>query len=165
MKWHSFLQALGDLPLFDLATAVQLTGETRSRVTAQLSRWMRAGKLIPLRRGLYAFSDVYRKAGLSPAQVANEMYRPSYLSCLWALSFYGLVPDAVPTYQSVTTRVTRRFANRIGNFTYSSLKRSLFWGAATRTIEGVAFAVAEPESAFFAATGFSTAAFFAPPAL
>ena len=75
------------------------------------------------------------------------MYRPSYLSCLWALSFYGLVPDAVPTNQSVTTRVTRRFANPLGSFTYSSLKRDLFWGAVTHAVDGVSASIAEPEKA------------------
>lgn len=147
MKWDLFYQKLGDLALFDLPTAIQLTGETPPRVTAQLSRWMRAGKLVPLRRGLYAFGDVYRKARLSPVQVANEIYRPSYLSGLWALSFYGLVPDAVPVYQSITTRVTRRFTNPVGSFVYSSVKRSLFWGVDTRAIDSVSFSVAEPEKA------------------
>ena len=147
MKWPIFLKELGNLTLFDLPTAVQLAGEPRVQVTAQLSRWIRNGKLIPLRRGLYAIGDMYRKASLSPVQVANEVYRPSYLSCLWALSFYGLVPDAVPVYQSVTTRATRRFTNQVGSFTYSSVKTTLFWGAATRTIDGACFSIAEPEKA------------------
>ena len=149
MKWPCFLKILGggNVSLFDLPTAVQLTGEPRQQVIAQISRWLRSGKLIPLRRGLYAIGDMYRKARLSPVQIANEVYRPSYLSCAWALSFYGLVPDAAPIYQSVTTRVTRRFTNPAGTFTYSSLKTSLFWGVATRIIDGVSFTVAEPEKA------------------
>lgn len=147
MKWDSFLELVHEFPLFDLPTAVQLSGEPRVRVTAQLSRWIRAGRIVPLRRGLYALSDVYRRARLSPLQAANEVYRPSYLSCLWALSFYGLVPDAVPAYQSVTTRVTRRFANPLGTFTYASVKQGLFWGAVTRLIDGVTVSIAEPEKA------------------
>jgi predicted transcriptional regulator of viral defense system len=147
MKWHPFLRQLGDIAMFDLPTAVQLASEPQPRVTAQLSRWIDNGKLISLRRGLYAIGDVYRKTTLSPVGVANEMYRPSYLSCLWALSSYGVVPDAVPVYQSVTTRVTRHFANALGSFTYSSLKQSLFWGSVTRAIDGVRFSIAEPEKA------------------
>jgi predicted transcriptional regulator of viral defense system len=147
MKWLPFLRQLGDIAVFDLPTAVQLAGEPQTRVTAQLSRWIHNGKLVSLRRGLYAIGDVYRKTSLSPAQVANEVYRPSYLSCLWALSSYGVVPDAVPVFQSVTTRVTRRFTNPLGSFTYSSLKQSLFWGSVTRVIDGVSFAIAEPEKA------------------
>jgi predicted transcriptional regulator of viral defense system len=147
MKWNLFLGRVGNLSLFDLPTAVQLTGESRQQVTAQLSRWLRNGNLIPLRRGLYGIGDTYRKAELSPLQVANEVYRPSYLSCMWALSLYGLVPDAVTVYQSVTSRVTRRFTNALGTFTFASLKTTLFWGAATRTVDGVYFSVAEPEKA------------------
>jgi len=147
MKWDHFIRLMGELPLFDLPTAVLLSGEARTQVTVQLSRWARAGCIIPLRRGLYALSDPYRRVRLSPLQVANEVYRPSYLSCLWALSFFGLVPDAVSTYQSVTTRVTRRFDNALGTFAYASLKRDLFWGTATRQIDGVSVSIAEPEKA------------------
>ncbi len=147
MKWLTLLEELGDQALFDLATAVQLSAAPRPQVRAQLSRWIGSGKLIPLRRGLYSIGHVYRRTALSPVQVANEMYRPSYLSCLWALSFYGLLPDAVAAYQSVTPRVTRKFENAVGMFTYSSLKQSLFWGSVTRTIDGVAFSIAEPEKA------------------
>lgn len=147
MKWLTLLHELGDQVLFDLPTAVQLSSAPTPQVTAQLSRWIGSGKLIPLRRGLYAIGDVYRKTALSSVQVANEVYRPSYLSCLWALSFYGLVPDAVPVFQSVTTRTTRRFTNSVGTFAYSSLKQNLFWGSVTRAIDGVAFSIAEPEKA------------------
>ncbi|OHE84352.1 MAG: hypothetical protein A3G75_04200 [Verrucomicrobia bacterium RIFCSPLOWO2_12_FULL_64_8] len=147
MKWPDFLRLVSELPLFDLPTAVQLSGEPRSRVVTQLSRWIGAEKVVPLRRGLYSVGALYRKPRLSPLQVANEVYRPSYLSCLWALSFYGLVPDAVPTYQSVTPRVTRRFANALGTFAYSTLKQGLFWGAATHQVDGVSASIAEPEKA------------------
>jgi len=147
MKWDQFIQRVCDLPVFDLATAVLLSEEPKPQVCVQISRWSRAGKVIPLRRGLYTLSDLYRRAPLSPLLVANEVYRPSYLSCLWALEFHGLVPGAAPTYQSVTTRVTRSFENALGAFTYSSVKRDLFWGYTTRQIEGAAVSVADPEKA------------------
>lgn len=141
------MQLVAELPLFDLTTVVQLSGEPRPKVRMQLSRWMRGGKVVPLRRGLYTLGDLYRRSPFSPLLVANEVYRPSYLSCLWALSFYGLVPDAVPVYQSVSTRVTRRFANVFGSFTYSSVKQSLFWGCTVHQTDGVSVTVAEPEKA------------------
>jgi len=147
MKWDALLASLGDQALFDLPTVVQLSGEPRSQVRVQLSRWMGAGRLLSLRRGLYALGDLYRKAALSPLQVANQIYYPSYLSLEWALSLYGLLPDAVPVYQSVTTRVTRRFGNALGSFTYASVKPGLFWGFVTRTLDGVEVSMAEPEKA------------------
>jgi predicted transcriptional regulator of viral defense system len=147
MKWDDFINLTGDLPLVDLTTVVQLSGEPKQQVSGQLWRWARAGKVIPLRRGLYAPGGLRGRMRLSPLLVANEVYRPSYLSCLWALSFYGLIPDAVPAYQSVTTRVTRQFSNAFGTFRYSSLKPSLFWGTSTREIDGASVLVADPEKA------------------
>jgi predicted transcriptional regulator of viral defense system len=147
MKWDNFISLVGDLPLVDLTTVVQVSGEPKPQVSGQLSRWARAGKVIPLRRGLYALGGNRARADLSPLLVANEVYRPSYLSCLWALSFYGLIPDAVPIYQSVSSRVTRQFQNAFGTFRYSSLKPGLFWGASTREIDGASVVVADPEKA------------------
>ena len=147
MKWDTLIRLVDQLPLFDLTTVVQLSGEPKARVCGQMSRWVRAGKVIPLRRGLYALGEPYRRVRLSPMLVANQLYRPSYLSCLWALSFYGLIPDAVATYQSVTTRVTRTFRNVLGTFQYSNAKPALFWGVQTREVDGVSVLVAEPEKA------------------
>ncbi len=147
MKWDSFIRLVADLPLFDLATAVQMAGKDRPRIRVQLHRWSKAGRVIRLRRGLYALAEPYRKARLSALRIANEVYQPSYLSRLWALSHYGLVPEAVPVYQSATTRVTRRFDNAFGSFAYSSLKQDFFWGFTTKEIDGVPVAIARPEKA------------------
>ena len=147
MKWDTFIHSVADLPLFDLTTVVQLFGEPKPQVGVQLHRWIKMGRVLSLRRGLYTLDDIYRRTRLSPLLVANALYQPSYLSCLWALSFYGLIPDAVPTYQNVTTRVTRHFSNTFGWFRYSSLKQDSFWGFATREIDGVAVSVAHPEKA------------------
>lgn len=147
MKWDDFTKSVADLPLFDLATVAQLSGEPKVQVSGQLWRWAKAGKVISLRRGVYALAEPYRRARLSPLHVANVIYTPSYLSCRWALSLYGLIPDAVPTYGSVTTRVTRTFRNSIGTFQYYNVKSDLFWGVQTREVDGLQVAMAEPEKA------------------
>ena len=147
MKWDSFISTVAELSVFDLATVLQMTGQDRAQVRVQLHRWAKAGKVIRLRRGLYVLADRHRKRKLSPLHVANELYRPSYLSALWALSYYGLVPEAVPVYQSVSPRVTRRFVNPFGSFTYLSVKQDLFWGYATRIVDGESVVIADPEKA------------------
>ena len=55
-------------------------------------------------RGMYTFADRYRRVPVSPAALANALYSPSYVSGLWALGFYGLIPEGVSSYTSVTTR-------------------------------------------------------------
>jgi hypothetical protein len=74
---------------------LQVSGENKSKVRTQLYRWIKSGKIAALRREMYTLADTYRKATLYPTVIANELYKPSYLSGLWALSYYGLIPEKV----------------------------------------------------------------------
>ena len=147
MRLDEVADLLGAVPWFDLPTVVQLSGEPRRDVVNQLSRWSRAGKVIPLRRGMYALADRYRRVPVPPAALANALCFPSYLSGLWALGFYGLIPEAVPVYTSVTTRGPTEFENAFGMFRYTAIKRSLFFGYRSATIAGSEALVATAEKA------------------
>ena len=147
MRLDAALDLLGSLPFFDLATVAQLTEEPHGSLVNQMHRWSRAGKLVPLRRGMYAFADRYRRVPVSPASLANALYSPSYLSGLWALAFHGLIPEAVPSYTSVTTRTPRRFDNPFGAFVYHAIKRDFFFGYRTVSIAGAEVVIATPEKA------------------
>ena len=147
MRLDAALDLLGSLPFFDLATVAQLTDEPHGSLVNQMHRWSRAGKLVPLRRGMYAFADRYRRVPVSPAALANALYSPSYLSGLWALGFYGLIPEAVSAYTSVTTRTPRTFDNSFGAFVYTAIKRSFFFGYRTVSIAGSDVVIATPEKA------------------
>ena len=147
MRLDAALDLLGSLPFFDLATVAQLTEEPHGSLVNQMHRWSRTGKLVPLRRGMYAFADRYRRVPVSPPALANALYSPSYLSGLWALGFHGLIPEAVSAYTSVTTRTPRRFDNPFGAFVYTSIKRSFFFGYRTVSIAGSDVVIAAPEKA------------------
>ncbi len=147
MKFDRFIKEVGALPLFDLTLVVQVSGESKGHLLVQLHRWVRAGKVISLRRGLYTLAEAYRRASLSPLTLANALYRPSYISGVWAMSFYGLIPEKAAVLTSVTPRVTRSFRNPFGTFCYSSLKQAFFWGFGSREIQGSAVWMAEPEKA------------------
>jgi predicted transcriptional regulator of viral defense system len=135
------------LPFFDLAMVVQTSGEPKRQLLVQLHRWVKAGKVVALRRGLYTLAAPYCRIFLSPLLLANELYKPSYLSSVWTLSFYGLIPDKVTVFSSVTSRVTRSFRNPFGIFSYASVKRDVFWGFRSREIQGSLIWIAEPEKA------------------
>lgn len=145
MKFDTLLHIAGSLPWFDLPLLTQVSGEPKRQLITQLHQWSHSGKLIPLRRGLYTLADSYRKTRLSPLQLANDMVKPSYLTGLWALSYYGLIPEKVTVFTSVTPRVTREFQNAFGNFAYSSLKKDFFWGFTSIRIEAMSVWIAEPE--------------------
>jgi predicted transcriptional regulator of viral defense system len=147
MKFDSLVDLVASRPFFDLATAVQLSGENRAGVRTQLYRWTRQGKILMLRRGMYALADRYRKVPINPAELANHLYRPSYLSGVWALGFYGLIPEKVATYTSVTSRVPRRFQNELGSYEYRNVKQIAFFGYRDAGIQGNQVLLAEPEKA------------------
>lgn len=147
MNIGAILSAFASETSFDLPSVVQLSGEARPHVLTQLNRWAGAGKLIPLRRGMYTIAEPYRHSAVNPAELANSLYRPSYLSGLWALGFYGLIPEKVVTYTSVSTRVTRKFSNAFGTFTYQNVKQSAFFGYGSATMQGRKIMLAHPEKA------------------
>lgn len=147
MRFEALLEWFGDQPFFDLAALMQVSREPRHNVRVQLHRWIRQGHLIPLRRGLYAWAERYHRVSHNPAKLANEIYRPSYLSGLWALGFYGMIPERVVTFTSVTTRSPRRFENPLGMFEYRHVKPAAFFGYQAVAMDGVNVRVAWPEKA------------------
>ena len=147
MKFDHFISMLPDLPFFDLAMVVQLSGESREKIRMQLYRWCKDEKVLSLRRGMYALADRYRRVPVHPADLANQLYHPSYLSGLWALSFYGLIPEMVVTYTSVTTRVPRRFQNAFGTFQYFNIKQPAFFGYRVTALLEKKVRLADPEKA------------------
>jgi predicted transcriptional regulator of viral defense system len=147
MKYEALITLMGGQPFFDLAMIVQLSGENRPAIQRQLYRWIKAGKLTHLRRGMYALPANFSRTPVNPAELSNHLYRPSYLSREWALSFYGLIPEMTVTYTSVTARVPRRFENDHGFFDYRHLKRAAFFGYHVAEIQGRKVLLADPEKA------------------
>lgn len=92
-----------------------------------LIRWVKKGYIIRLRQGYYAFPD-YKKSAEYSLYFANRIYRPSYISLHTALSFYGMIPEAVVQITSVTTLKTAFFKNDFGEYSYKSVKENLLFG-------------------------------------
>lgn len=147
MKFDRLLQLVGDLPWFDFAAVLQLSGEPRQNLRVRLYEWRKAGKLLPLRRGMYALAAPYRHVAAHPALLSNQLYKPSYISLHWALSFYGLIPEKTVVYTAVTPRVPRTFENDFGVYRYSNLKQKFFFGYRTVDMGGENVFVASPEKA------------------
>lgn len=77
--------------------------------------------------------------------VANRIYQPSYVSMESALSFYGLIPEAVYQITSVSSRKTHRFETSVGIFNYRHLKPSLLFGYRLLPWQDLHVRMAEPE--------------------
>ena len=92
----------------------------------QRSRWVRAGQIYPLRRGVYALAPPYHRLRLHPFVVANSMDNASYVSCQSTMAFYELIAEFVPVVISVTTNRPARWATPLGNFAYRHVRSGLF---------------------------------------
>lgn len=147
MRFDALVQWTRTMPCFDLPLLVQACDDPRAALRVQLSRWMKQGKVIGLRRGMYTLAETYRHAPLTPAALANQLYRPSYLSGLWALGYYDLIPERVVWLTNVTSRVPRHFENPLGVFDYRNIKQECFFGYRTGAHAGAEILVAEPEKA------------------
>jgi len=111
----------------------------------QLTRWVKKGYLLKIKNGIYIFKRDYEK--IKGEEIAAAIYQPSYLSLESALSAYGLIPEIVYSYVSVTGKTNRTFDNKFGHFIYRHLKPELFWGyREVRTSSGW-YLIAEPEKA------------------
>jgi len=147
MKFTRFLEIVGQEPVFH--SSLLLAGEADSvDLGRQLSRWVKSGKLIQLRRGLYVLSEPYRKIAPHPFFVANRLKRASYISLQSALEHHGHIPEYVPSITSVTTGRPETFSNLLGNFIFKHIKKELFFGYQKVELGGGQSAfIARPEKA------------------
>lgn len=147
MKYEELIEIIGPHGFFDFATLAQMTGERRSSLIVQVHRWCRSGKLLPLRRGMYALPERHCKRPIGGVEIANHLYAPSYLSLHWALGYYGLIPEYVPRFTSMTRRKPAEFQNAFGVFSYRHLKEEAFFGFISVEMGGSPVRIAEPEKA------------------
>lgn len=148
MKWESLLALVGREPVF--SSALLLAGKVSAhQVRLQLCRWVKAGRLLRLRRGLYALAPAWRRAEPHPFVVANRLRRGSYVSLQSALAFHGAIPEHVPVVTSVGGGRPETVRNPLGAFQFSHLAAHLLFGYSRIEVAPGQFAfVASPEKAF-----------------
>jgi len=147
MKWESLLALVANEPVFP--SAMLLAGDvSASQMRLQLSRWVRAGRLLQLRRGLYTLAPTWRKVEPHPFLAANRLQRGSYVSLQSALAFHGVIPEHVPTVTSVGPGRPEAVRNSLGTFQFSRLAEGLLFGySKVGVAPGQSAFVASPEKA------------------
>jgi predicted transcriptional regulator of viral defense system len=135
MKWERLLEKVGEEPLF--SSALLLTPEEDpADVRKQLSRWSKAGKLLQLRRGVYALAPPYQKTPPSSFLTANFLKPGSYVSLQSALAYHGLIPEYVPEVTSVTTGRPERRSTPLGRYSFRHISKSMFYGYQRTEVTG-----------------------------
>ena len=127
MKWAELLQLVGDEPVFS-SSLLRAGDSPDAGLRLQLSRWVRTGKLIQLRRGVYALAEPYRKIQPHPFLVANRLRRNSYVSLQSALAYHGLIPEHVPVVTSVTTGRPEQLQTALGGYIFRHVRPDCFFG-------------------------------------
>ncbi len=114
---------------------------------ARLTRMIKSGDVIQVRRGLFLEA---KESGYSLKSLAAVIYGPSYISFEYALAHYGLIPERV---QAVTSAVynknkNRRFHTPLGDFYYYYLPAAVFpYGVVLGEENGQSYLIATPEKA------------------
>ena len=105
-----------------LSDALSDYRKPRDRITKLLESEV----IIRIKKGLYCFSEDFRKEPVSREYLANLIYGPSYVSLDYALSYYGLIPERVNIVTSVTTKRSCDFHTPLGVFSYRMLGESRY---------------------------------------
>ncbi len=147
MKFGELLEIVADEPVFE--TGLLLAGSVDAvNLRRQLSRWTRAGRLLQLRRGLYALAPPWQKEQPQPFLVANRLAPGSYVTSLSALAFAQAIPQFVAEVTSCTGGRPRTWHTPLGRFSFRRMKPSLRFGYRRIALGARQQAlVAEPEKA------------------
>ena len=138
---------VGNEPVF--SSALLLAGPVSTgQVRLQLSRWVKAGRLIQLRRGVYSLAPAWRKVEPHPFVVANRLQRGSYVSLQAALAFFGIIPEHVPVVTSVGPGRRETVRNALGTFRFNHVSETMLFGYSLVEVAARQFAfIASPEKA------------------
>ncbi len=102
------------------------------------------GNIRRVKRGSYMFYDDQ----LGKFEIANYLYKPSYVSFETALSYYGIIPEMVYAIISATTNRNAKEVDLDGqNYQYRQIKKTLFFGYEPIKIKNRLVLMADKEKA------------------
>lgn len=111
----------------------------------RLARLVKYGTYIPVIKGLYETDKT------TPGYLlAGSIYGPSYLSFDFALSYYGLIPEAVYAFTSATfeKKKAKKYETPFGSFLYRDVPNSAYPFGVKIVREGsYSYQIATPEKA------------------
>lgn len=129
-----------EITLFTLADFSRLFNlENNNTLYKKIQRLEKKKIIERLTRGKYLF--LFGKA--DDFLIANFLYQPSYISLESALSFYGIITAFPYQITSIATKKTKNITTHDKEFSYSRIKKELFWGYEKRDD----FLIAEKEKA------------------
>ena len=152
---NDIFSPLESLPYFTIEAVRQLIDQESAAagsLPTHLYRWVKAGKLIRLKKGVYMsrrFFEAHRAdADFAPA-VSMILIPQSYVSLEYVLQRHGIVGEVTQALSAVTFKQTRVIENRMGVFAYRHIKPGLYQGFEIADYLGIPFAMASAAKALF----------------
>lgn len=108
-----------------------------------LRQLSKEGLLARLKKGFY----ILKTDPPIEEEIANALYKPSYVSFEYALAYYSLIPEIVYLMTSATTKPTRLFETEHLAYGYYTIKTESYTGYILARREERRFLIAEPEKA------------------
>lgn len=109
----------------------------------QLAELIKENLLTRLKRGLY----VLKTDPPTEEEIANVLYKPSYVSFEYALAYHNILPEMTYHVTSATTKPTRLFTVGHTSFAYYTIKAEAYTGYVLAQRQKSYFYIAEPEKA------------------
>jgi predicted transcriptional regulator of viral defense system len=116
---------------------------TEFQAEYMLTRLQTEGLFVRLKRGVYAL----KTDPPDEWEIANALYRPSYISFDYALAYYNLIPEMVYQVTSATTKATRLFTTGSQTFGYYTIKQDAYTGYVLKQKGERNLLIATPEKA------------------
>jgi predicted transcriptional regulator of viral defense system len=143
MNYTEFREEMKSFPVFSIR---EIEKRFPGFDTRRLVEWQSKGYIQRLRNRYYCFSRQEIDERLL-YNIANALYRPSYVSLETALARYGFIPEGVFQIVSCTTLKTQTFSTPLGTFIYRHVKPGLFFGYRLEPWQVHHSTIAEPEKA------------------
>ncbi len=151
----TILSAFERLPYFTIEGFRQIVGDDAvddAHVRTSLYRWVKAGHLIALKKGVYMhrrFYEQHRQEAAFAPVVSNILVPQSYLSMEYVLQQHGILTEITYPVTAITIKNTRTIVNQLGTFVYRHIQPGLYFGFQIMEAYGVPYAEAPASKALF----------------
>jgi predicted transcriptional regulator of viral defense system len=112
----------------------------------RLNEWQDKGYIRKVIKNFYIFADRALDEW-TLFEIANRIYKPSYVSLESALAHFQLIPESVYGVTSVSTRRSYRFPSAVADFRYRTVSPRLFYGYDLAAAGGKRVKISRPEKA------------------
>ncbi len=131
------------IQIFSNLDFTRIFGLSSYQAEYELCKLIDEGLLFRLKRGLYAL----KINAPSEEEIANAIYKPSYISFEYALAYYNIIPEMTYQITSASTKPARLFTVNHSVFSYYTIKRDAYTGYVLAQRGDKRFYMAEPEKA------------------